>query len=99
MAGTCCIRDCERPAARGEFCWAHIKRRQRGQRLGAEIRELNYDTPMGRLMEAAIILADCKPSDDIAWARARDRLRKAAVDYVEAVRGKCPPPVDTSASG
>ena len=72
-AKICRAEECLNPAARGEYCWTHVKRNQRGQ----------DDAPRGPsrselLREAAIGMADADADDDAAFERADANLRKAA---------------------
>ncbi len=49
-----------------------------------------YDSPTGRILEAAIAIADADSEDDAAWHRGWMRLRKTLVEL-----GWKPPPSKT----
>lgn len=79
---------CQRPAARGELCWAHAGRRRRGTSMTRPVRpDTRGKKRHGGLMEAALAYADADGSDAQAYRRAWDRLRKAALAYAQAIRG------------
>ena len=79
---------CGRPGDRGRhLCSAHQKRRAdgdttpvgpaRGGPAGARL----HESPLHRLLEAALAYADADSEDDVAFQRAKDNLRKAAKAY------------------
>ncbi len=72
----CCVDDCVRVVFRGDLCSTHMKRQQRGQQLSLPMAE-KLVSPWERIHAAAIDLADADSEDDIAYARAVDRLEKA----------------------
>ncbi len=80
-----CSEGCGRPAApRHKRCWGHLKRVTRKQSLETPLAEA-YSSPWERLTAAALAYADADDGDDESFARARDRLRKAAVAYGRAL--------------
>jgi hypothetical protein len=80
----CCEPNCESPADMSGRCWAHWKRRERGQSASATVRkQLSREA---RLWEAFYASLEIDEFDDEAWERARARVRMAALRF--AVRGK-----------
>lgn len=76
----CTVADCTRNAAPGRrHCHAHQKRATRGQSLSTPVAE-TYAAPWERLVAAALAYADAG-DDEEEFARAKDRLRKAAQSY------------------
>ena|GEM_PF-4967492 len=76
----CTVADCTRNAAPGrKHCHAHQKRATRGQPLSTPVAE-TYATPWERLVAAALAYADAG-DDEEEFAKAKDRLRKAAQSY------------------
>ena len=78
----CNVQDCEQPAARSGLCWSHVKRRQRGTRVGGLLRERDRD-PWELALEAAFGFFDIQATDKEAWKRARERFRWALRVYSE----------------
>jgi hypothetical protein len=76
----CAIDGCENPARRSRLCWAHAKRKTRGVVVDSVLAQ-RYESAWDRLAEAALTYADAG-DDDLSFRRAKDRLRKAALDYV-----------------
>lgn len=81
---------CEREAARGDLCWAHLKRKRHGKPMSEPIRDaMARPLKLSRrelLRRAAIRFADADCSDEIEYRRADDLLRK-----YEPPRRKPPP--------
>lgn len=74
----CAVDGCANEAKRGGYCWAHVRRRQRGQVLSAEIRR-RPQSPFERVTESIHAYTDADSDED--FARARDNLRKAIAAY------------------
>jgi hypothetical protein len=74
----CAVDGCTNEAKRGGYCWAHVRRRQRGQTLNAEIRR-RPQSPFERVSESIHAYVDADSDED--FARARDNLRKAIAAY------------------
>ncbi|WP_163869561.1 hypothetical protein [Myxococcus eversor] len=88
----CTIGDCTRTAAPGRRqCHAHQKRATRGQSLSTPVAE-TYATPWERLVAAALAYADAG-DDEEEFARAKDRLRKAAQSYARSLLLQPPAPL------
>lgn len=82
MAGTCRVDDCLEPAARGDLCSGHVKRKQLDKVVNVPLgprRERGHEWEF--LCEAALHYADASDEDEVGFRRARDRLRKAAMRY------------------
>lgn len=76
----CSEADCRNAAApRHKRCWAHLKRVTRGQSMSTPLAPA-YESPWERLTAAALAYADAS-DDEEEFAKARDRLRKAATAY------------------
>ena len=93
LRGTCCLSGCERPARTdGCLCPMHERRRSRGERLDAPVRE--HLDPQDRVLAAAIEYAEADPEDDLAWHLAKERLLAAARRYgrAEAAANEQEPP-------
>lgn len=71
MSARFCI-HCPNPAARGDRCWTHLKRAQRGQPVASEVRHRRRD-PMDALIYAALAFAVSK-QDCAATKQLRDRV-------------------------
>ncbi|MCP3065817.1 hypothetical protein LXT21_44325 [Myxococcus sp. K38C18041901] len=81
----CTVDGCTRDAApRRKLCHAHAKRATRGQPLSTPLAE-TYSSPWDRLTSAALAYADAG-DDEEAFARAKDRLRKASISYSRELR-------------
>lgn len=83
----CLEEDCPNVASKGGRCWAHLKRKSEGRGMLRPVQSA-YDTPWDRLTDAALEYRDAKdpseaPGKDVerAFSRARDKLRKAAINY------------------
>jgi molybdenum-dependent DNA-binding transcriptional regulator ModE len=74
----CAVDGCPNEAKRGGYCWAHVRRRQRGQALSTEIRQ-RPQSAFERV--TACIHAYVDADSDEEFARARDNLRKACAAY------------------
>lgn len=84
-AQECEIADCLRPAhSRGRFCSAHAKQNQRGGITHAPIRErMPLQERVGHLCDE---LANADADDDRAYNKAWDALRKALMEWTQALR-------------
>ena len=73
----CAVDGCVNEARKAGLCWAHERRRRRGQVVNAPL----APRPSGiqRLTEAALRYAEA--DGDAEFLRARDNLRAAAVAY------------------
>jgi hypothetical protein len=80
----CSVDGCYGVARRGGLCWGHVKRRTRKQTVNVLLVERPRSI-FDRLQEAAITYCELKPTDDVGFERARDRLRKAAIAYARSV--------------
>ena len=76
----CVVDGCVRLAEGADLCATHRKRVQRGVQLGLPIAE-KFVSPWERVTAAAIDLADVDAEDDLAHARAEDRLKRAALEW------------------
>jgi len=80
-----CLRRAKRDAS--GLCEGHTKRAQRGATVAGELLERTssrftpYQSPLERLQEAALRLADADTEDEADYQRAQDSLRKAAEAY------------------
>lgn len=80
-----CLRRAKRDAS--GLCEGHTKRAQRGTTVAGELLERSnsrytpYASPLERLQEAALRLADADTEDEADYQRAQDSLRKAAEAY------------------
>lgn len=80
-----CLRRAKRDAS--GLCEGHTKRAQRGTTVAGGLLERTssrytpYASPLERLQEAALRLADADAEDEGAYQRAQDALRKAAEAY------------------
>lgn len=81
---SCSVDGCESPAAKGGLCWAHAKRRAKGQ----DANVLPRPSGLERLREAALKYADAEGDED--FRRAEDNLRKAAAALMRRARGGRP---------
>lgn len=93
MAGNtgtwCRVDECTELAAprKGGYCWTHAKWKRLGKDMSKPVDShharagARRKTRLEILAEAAIAYADADVSDDIAFERARDNLRKAAERY------------------
>lgn len=79
----CAIDGCDAPAARGGYCWGHLKRRQRNLAVGVLLARKRRDL-FASLTEAALAYAEAGADSDAEWESARERLRKAAMRYAAA---------------
>lgn len=80
----CTVDGCLRPARRSGLCWGHLKQRTKGKPL-SDLAEKGHG-PKRVLQEAIYDWVEADASDKAAWARAWDRVRKAAVRYAKAGR-------------
>ncbi|MCP3065820.1 hypothetical protein LXT21_44340 [Myxococcus sp. K38C18041901] len=81
----CTVDGCTREAApRRKLCHAHAKRATRGQPLSTPLAE-TYANPWDRLTSAALAYADAG-DDEEAFAKAKDRLRKASISYSQGLQ-------------
>jgi hypothetical protein len=87
----CTVDGCTRDAApRRKLCHAHAKRATRGQPLSTPLAE-TYSSPWDRLTAAALAYADAG-DDEEEFAKAKDRLRKAAQSYARGLLLQPEPP-------
>jgi hypothetical protein len=77
----CSVDDCPNEANRGGRCWAHAKRKARGQ----DANTLARPSGLERLREAALRYADAEDDED--FRRAEDNLRKAAYAIARRANG------------
>ncbi|MGH8525140.1 MAG: hypothetical protein ACREXY_13280 [Gammaproteobacteria bacterium] len=75
-AARCAAGDCDRDAARGGLCWAHLKRRQRLKDLSAPLREWGM-TALERMAKAALRYSNADDTDEDEYRRATRRLYEA----------------------
>lgn len=68
---------CDKPAARGELCWTHVKRKQRGQCLSAPIQERL--SPDKRLLAASTARNNAESEED--YERLTRQLKQHAKAY------------------
>lgn len=91
----CDIDGCKNPAVRGGLCWGHLKRKQLKLPVDVELepkRGLHAQlTPFDRLVEAALVLLEVRPTDKAGWRRAKHRLRMAAKRYTKASEARRSP--------
>lgn len=64
----CAVDGCENEARRRGYCWAHLKRLQKGQELGSKI-QTKPKSPMERLTEAIHAYVDADGDDEFELAR------------------------------
>ena len=76
----------EKASAGGTMCAMHYKRRERGSCMSDPKRERL--TPWGRVVEAALELADADTEDDGDYHRREARLRMAAKRWVGTMAGR-----------
>jgi hypothetical protein len=76
--GDCSVDGCPNEAAKGGYCWGHLKRGQRGSTVSTPL-AVRPTSPWERLLEAALTYADVE--SDGEFERARDNLRHAAMSY------------------
>lgn len=85
---TCAVDGCPNEAApRKALCWAHVKRRQRGESLESPPRRYGR-TLFQAICDAARIYANAEDEED--FRRARRLLAKRVELYAKAARN-CPP--------
>lgn len=83
----CTVAECEESTRQGRIrCDFHEKRHQRGQPLTAPKAERL--SPKGRLLEAAICLADADSEDDVEYQRRERALLLAARQLASHVPGE-----------
>lgn len=70
---------------RDGLCRGHYERRVRGAVVNVELRP-RFETAWERFVEAVRAYADADSTDDVAFERAKDRLRKAARAWVTGQR-------------
>lgn len=87
MRAFCTDPDCLSPVFRSGLCRGHVARRQRGAVVAGGLARQRWESPWERLLEAVAAYADCDTADDEAYARAEDRLRKAAKAWATGIRG------------
>lgn len=83
---TCDGPDCERPRARGPYCWGHAKQLARGQRLHP-LRKRAYDK-LAATLDAFWSLVLVDEYDDDAFRRGEVRVRSAIRKYAESLARK-----------
>ena len=79
MGGFCEADGCLLPEHAAGLCQGHFRRRSRGRPVSGRLREVL--SPWGRVVEAALALADVSSEDDQAHRRAEDNLRTAITAY------------------
>lgn len=82
--GMCTVDDCLEEAFCKGLCQMHLKRQHRGASLGKPKQERT--TPFRRLLDACLTYSDAESDED--YARARDRVRKAALAYARKLSSK-----------
>lgn len=81
----CSVDGCERLVEKAGLCAGHRKRKVRGQVVNTQLAR-RPSSPLEYLCESALAYADA--DDDVAYERAKDNLRKAAMSY--AAKGETP---------
>lgn len=70
---TCHGPECDKPAQRGGFCWAHLKRKQRSRPLSGKVRGYGMSKREKR-SRAALRYANAETQEE--FDRAADLLKK-----------------------
>lgn len=95
MDHPCTVDGCPNQARRRGYCWGHYDRVLRQLPVDVELAPKKglYArlTPWDRLMEAALVMLEVRPTDQRGWRRARHRLAVAADRYVESKRRRRSP--------
>lgn len=81
----CTVPGCTHNVERAGLCAAHRKRKQRRLPVHVELAERPRAGRLEVLLNACFRLLEAKPTDDTAWRRARDNLRKAAFRYADSL--------------